>query len=266
MPQNPTKDTIIEIDGYIVANDDQWIYEMFGYSTVTPGYVKGLLEEAAGGPVVVNIDSYGGDVYAGSDIYTRLMEYVGSVTVRVIGAAISAASVIAMAGRPTLMSPTAEMMIHNPWTRAEGDYRDLLQASESLKVSQETLVNAYMIKTGLPAEEIRAMLDAGTGDFAGTWMDAKQAVEKGFADGILFNEKKILDAAMLAGASTTVQAVYASARLPEISHIKQILDGRGLLTPNAPTAEPPAAPQPDPPNDGDETELLKARAETLALF
>ena len=109
----------LKIDGDIAMDDDFWSL-FFGIENVTP---KGFMAELAdykGKNITVWINSYGGDVYAASRIYTALKEHKGKVTVKVDGVAISAASVIAMAGDEILMSPTSIMMIHNPWGSFRG--------------------------------------------------------------------------------------------------------------------------------------------------
>lgn len=129
--------------------------------------------------VTVRINSPGGDVMAGSAIYTALMEHPYDVKVIVTALAASAASVIAMAGSEVIMSPTAYMMIHNPWTMAMGDAKELRKTARVMDEIAEGLINAYQIKTGKTRDELKRMLEAET------WMSAAKAVELGFADRIL---------------------------------------------------------------------------------
>jgi len=144
---------------------------------ITPALFKEELY-AEDGPVTVVINSVGGDCVAAAQIYNMLAEYPYTVTVKIDGIAASAASVIAMAGNTVLMSPVACMMIHNPATVAMGDHTDMEKAIQMLDAVKDSIVNAYVIKTGLSRSEISAMMDAET------WMDATKAVELGFADGI----------------------------------------------------------------------------------
>lgn len=125
------------------------------------------------------INSPGGDCVAAAQIYNMLMEYKGGVTVKVDGIAASAASVIAMAGDAVLMSPVSMLMIHNPMTVAMGDSEELKKAVEMLAEVKESIINAYELKTGLSRAKISHLMDAET------WMDARKAVELGFADGIM---------------------------------------------------------------------------------
>ena len=117
---------------------------------------------------------------AASQIYTMLMEYPADVTVQIDGLAVSAASVVAMAGTKVCMSPTALMMTHNPWTNACGDTRDMRKAIALLDEVKESIINAYEIKTGLSRAKLSHLMDAET------WMNANKAVELGFADDLLF--------------------------------------------------------------------------------
>lgn len=135
--------------------------------------------EAGSGDVTIWINSPGGDCIAASRIYTMLMDYPGHVTVKISGIAASAASVIAMAGEQVLMSPTAMMMVHNPATLAFGDHRELCKAIEVLGEVKESIVNAYELKTGLSRAKIARLMDDET------WMNARKALELGFADGLI---------------------------------------------------------------------------------
>ena len=139
---------------------------------------------AGDGPITVWINSPGGDCIAASQIYTMLMDYKGNVTVKIDGIAASAASVIAMAGTTVLMAPTALMMIHNPATIAAGDHNDMQKAIEMLDEVKESIINAYEIKTGQSRAKLSHLMEAET------WMNAAKAVELGFADGILEDEKR----------------------------------------------------------------------------
>jgi ATP-dependent Clp protease protease subunit len=135
------------------------------------------------GDIVLWINSPGGDCVAASQIYTMLMEYKGNVTVKIDGIAASAASVIAMAGTEVLMAPTAVMMIHNPLTIAIGDSAEMQKAIALLDEVKESIINAYEIKTGLSRAKISHLMDAET------WMSANTAIEKGFADGMLYTSE-----------------------------------------------------------------------------
>ncbi len=145
---------------------------------VTPQLFKDELN-AGEGDIVVWINSPGGDCVAAAQIYNMLMDYKGSVTVKIDGIAASAASVIAMAGTKVLVSPVSMMMIHNPVTIAMGDASEMEKAISMLSEVKDSIINAYEIKTNLSRARLSHMMDAET------WMDARKAVELGFADDIL---------------------------------------------------------------------------------
>lgn len=171
----------IRIEGPIQMEESFWAW-LFDEEEQT---AKGLREEIRktdGKDITVWINSNGGECIAASVIYTALKEHKGKVTVKIDGSAISAASVIAMAGDEILMSPTSVMMIHNPLTCAEGEVKDMEKAIEVLTEVKETIINAYAAKTGKPREEISRLMDDET------WMGAKKAVDLGFADGILWDQ------------------------------------------------------------------------------
>ncbi len=136
------------------------------------------------GPITLWINSPGGDCIAASQIYTMLMDYPDEVTVKIDGVAASAASVIAMAGTKVLMAPTALMMIHNPATITMGDHEDMKRAIEMLDEVKESIINAYEIKTGISRIKLSHLMDAET------WMNANKAIELGFADEVLKDEKQ----------------------------------------------------------------------------
>lgn len=173
----------LRIDGDIAMDDDFWSM-LFGIESVTPKGFMAELSQHKGKDINVWINSYGGDVYAASRIYTALREHKGKVKVKIDGVAISAASVIAMAGDEILMSPTSILMIHNPWGNFQGEARDLRHGADVLDEVKETIINAYQLKTGKSRAKISQMMNEET------WMSAKKAVSEGFVDGMLYTQGK----------------------------------------------------------------------------
>ena len=157
--------------------------ENFWGDEVTPQMFRDELE-ADDGDVTVWINSPGGNVFAAAEIYTMLKEYKGIVTVKIASIAASAASVIAMAGDFVLMSPTSLLMIHDPSTIAMGNAKDMEKAIDTLNEVKESIINAYMAKTGLRHSKIAELMSNET------WMNAKKAVELGFADEVLFENSE----------------------------------------------------------------------------
>ena len=157
--------------------------ESFWGDEITPQMFRDELESGAG-DVTVWINSPGGNVFAAAEIYTMLKDYKGSITVKIDAIAASAASVVAMAGDTVQMSPVAMLMIHDPSTVAMGNTKDMEKAIEVLNEVKESIINAYAAKSGLTHARIANLMSNET------WMNAKKAVELGFADEILFAKKE----------------------------------------------------------------------------
>ena len=151
----------------------------FWGDAVTPQAFRDELN-AGEGDITVWINSPGGSVFAAAEIYTMLKEYKGKVTVKIDALAASAASVVAMAGEKVLMSPTAILMVHDPMTYAMGNIKDMEKVINVLKEVKESIINAYQAKTNLSRSKIAQLMEDET------WLNAKKAVELGFADEILF--------------------------------------------------------------------------------
>lgn len=177
----------IAVKGVIVNNSDYPVYEWMDIEATCPKIIHDLLVQANGQPVEVDINSGGGDVFAGSEIYSALRAYSlngGHVGVNIVGLAASAASVIAMAGDVVRITPVGQIMIHNAHINgASGDYRDMNHMSGVLQNVNQTLANAYRLKTGKSDVELLRMLDEET------WLTPEQALLHGFVDEILFDDK-----------------------------------------------------------------------------
>ena len=168
---------------------------------VTPQLFKNELNSGSG-DVTVWINSPGGDCVEAAQIYNMLMDYKGSVTVKIDGIAASAASVIAMAGTKVLVSPVSMLMIHNPMTAAFGNSDEMQRAIEMLGSVNDSIINAKEIKTGLSRAKLSHLMDAET------WMDANKAVELGFADEIIQRSTETENVA-----APTVSMLYSKANV-----------------------------------------------------
>ena len=169
------EERILELSGTIA--EDSWFDD-----DVTPQLFKDELNSGTG-DITVWINSPGGDCVAAAQIYNMISNYKGKVTVKIDGIAARAASVIAMAGDTVLVSPVSMLMIHNPATMAWGDHAEMQKAMDMLSEVKESIINAYVLKTGLSRPKLSHLMDAET------WMDANKAVELGFADDIMTRAK-----------------------------------------------------------------------------
>ncbi|MCU4247590.1 head maturation protease, ClpP-related [Staphylococcus aureus] len=168
-----------EIKGVIVSNEDKWVYEMLGMDSTCPKDVLTQLE-FSDEDVDIIIKSNGGNLVAGSEIYTHLRVHKGKVNVRITAIAASAASLIAMAGDHIEMSPVARMMIHNPSSIAQGEAKDLNHAAETLEHVGQIMAEAYAVRAGKNKQELVEMMARET------WLNADEAIEQGFADSKMF--------------------------------------------------------------------------------
>ena len=170
--RNEGEKRVLLLDGEI--SDETWWGD-----EITPQMFRSELH-AAEGDIDLWINSPGGDCYAAAQIYNMLMEYKGNVAVKIDGIAASAASVVAMAGSTVEISPLGMLMIHNPMTVSIGDTHEMERTITFLSEIKESIINAYELKTGLSRAKISRLMDAET------WMNAKKAVELGFADSVLY--------------------------------------------------------------------------------
>jgi ATP-dependent Clp protease protease subunit len=160
-----------------IASESWWGDE------VTPKAFKDELNEKTG-DITVIINSPGGDVFAASEIYSALRAYDGEVTVMIDALAASSAATIAMAGDEVKMSPTAYLMVHNPWTITAGNSEEMRVSARQLDQIKAGVVSAYQLKSGLPREKISQMMDEET------YINAVKAVELGFADEVLYENEE----------------------------------------------------------------------------
>lgn len=180
METTATEPSVADI--YIFDMIGGWIDDLWGFSGVTTA--KSFLDELSKLPEAVktlrlHINSPGGDVFSAVAIANTLRDQRASksrtVDVLIEGLAASAASVIAMAGDTVRMADNALFMIHNPWSWVVGEAKDMRQSADELDTVRDTLISTYQWHSTLSREEIAALMDATT------WMDADEAIARGFA-------------------------------------------------------------------------------------
>jgi len=164
----------IQINGYI--DDEVW----FG-DEATPESVHAALygeKNELADDVHIRMNSFGGLCNAAVRIHDDIRAYPGNVKITVSGTAASAGTVLAMAADRLEMTPGSLWMVHDPSTFAWGNERDLTEALNLLRACKESILNVYSGRCPKSREEVAAMMTAAT------WMDANQALEEGFIDGI----------------------------------------------------------------------------------
>lgn len=177
----------VSIKGTLVPTSYKWYYDWYGMETTCPRDVKKILDNVQqGDEVEVYVNSPGGAIDTGSEIYTMLREIteICDVKIIIVGQAHSAASVVACAAY-NIMSPTALMMVHcTSVGGVSGNHNTMERAAEMLTTADNALCTAYMAKTGMSREEALEMMEHET------WLTAEQAKEKGLVDEIMFEEEK----------------------------------------------------------------------------
>lgn len=165
-------------------------------SFTTATMIKKQLDAAGkSAPIKVTINSPGGDAFEGIAIYNLLVAHTGNVTVDVIGIAASAASIIAMAGSTIRMHDASMMMIHSAAGMVMGNSADMAEFAELLAAIDQQCAELYARRTGTPVKDVLKLMQKET------WMSAKEAVEKGFADVAVAEPKETKPSASLRSSS-----------------------------------------------------------------
>lgn len=168
----------IDVKGSIIPDDYADVYAWLGLAYCAPCQVADALANASPGETVdVYINSPGGSVPDGSEIYEALRTYNGPVEIHIVGQACSAASIIAMAGHSE-MAPTALLMVHRASTSVGGNKNDMEHAAAMLDAADNAICTAYMEKAGMSRADAIAMMDRET------WLTAERAVEMKLVDKI----------------------------------------------------------------------------------
>lgn len=166
-----------DINVYGAIGDDFW-----DDNCVSAADFSKALTDANGEDVTIHINSCGGNVFDANTMAELLRAYKGKSTASIEGVAASAASYFALTADEVVMNPSALMMVHNPSTVCAGQASDMRECADFLDKVCGTIVSQYVKKTGTGADEIRALMDAET------WMDATEALERGFVDSLTDDE------------------------------------------------------------------------------
>jgi ATP-dependent protease ClpP protease subunit len=154
---------------------------------VTAKKVAAQLRAIGDRPVECQINSGGGDMFEGLAIYNVLREHSQPITMKIMGMAASAASVIAMAGDTVEIGAASFVMIHNCWVCACGNRHDMQEVSEFLAPFDQAMADVYAQRTERTTEDCAKWMDAET------WMSGSLAIERGFADTLLSADQMKVD-------------------------------------------------------------------------
>lgn len=185
----------IDIRGEMIPNDYKWYYNYLEIDSTCPNDVSKIVNQAnPGDDINVYINSPGGRVEVGSEIYTLLRDASSrcNVKIYIVGEACSAASVAACAAHCT-MSPTALMMVHCVSSGVRGNHLDMEHMAEVLRTADRAMCTAYTEKTGMTEQEALEMMEHET------WLTAQQAKERGLVDEVMFEEPEPEEIPLVAG-------------------------------------------------------------------
>lgn len=170
-----TKEAEIDIEGEITS-------QLLEDTDTSASQFRDLLKQVGDVKTInLHINSPGGDVFEGVSIYNMLKQSKAKVHVYVDGLAASIASVIAMAGDTITMPENSMLMIHNPWTIAQGNSKELRKVADDMDKMGESIKTAYLSKANdkLDVDVLSELMDEET------WLTAKESLEYGLADEVL---------------------------------------------------------------------------------
>jgi len=237
------------------------VYDVIGYDFwtgdgVTAKRVAGALRGMGSGPVWVNINSPGGDMFEGLAIYNLLREHDGEVNIRVLGLAASAASIIAMAGDNVQIARAGFFMVHNAWVVASGNRNDLREYADTLEPFDRAMADIYAAHTGESREDMAKLMDAET------WIGGSDAVDQGFAESLLDSDQ-VEKGSSKASASAVrrIESALRASGLPKSEAMRLISDFKSSLGDQRGSG----AGDPTDPGTRDATHLTDAAASAVDL-
>lgn len=169
-----TKGDVLDIIIYGDITSWEW-YE----SDVSSYTLSKLIQQSSAKEIRIRINSYGGEVAEGLAIHNALVSHPARVVTECDGFACSAASFVFMAGDERLMHEASLLMIHNAWTNASGNAKELRKAAEDLEKISVTAASTYKSRINISEEELNELLENES------WIEPQEAVDMGFATGII---------------------------------------------------------------------------------
>lgn len=230
LPLAATADDPDTISIYDVIGADDWTGAGF-----TARRMSAALRSIGAKDVTVNINSPGGDMFEGLAIYNLLAEHPGKVTVRVMGLAASAASIIAMAGDEIEMGLGSFLMIHNAWGVVVGNRNDMRSAADLFAQFDGAMADIYVHRSGRKKAEVEAWMDAET------FMNASDALANGFATGTFEAPKPDASARAEISARRRLDALLARQGVPRSERRKLMREATGTQDAAGPTTDMPRA-------------------------
>lgn len=216
----------VTLNGYVVADDDAWIYKWFGYTVFSPATVRqAVRDNPEGEELVLEINSGGGSVFAGFEMYSVLRSAQCRTRSEVQSLAASAASTMMLGSDEVWISPVAQVMIHLPSTSTQGDRQDHLESVEILDGITESILNGYEAKCKgkRTRNELSEMMRSST------WLTAQEALDAGLVDGILYQEEdsELLPGSIINAVGGGIRALAGSGGLPDAGQLRARYEALG---------------------------------------
>lgn len=240
-----------QLNGYIVADDDAEVYRLFGYTVVAPQDLRQAIEKnPEGETLTVEINSPGGNMFAGYEMYSVLRAAKCSTESEVQSMAASAASIAMLGTDAVKATPVAQVMIHRPSMMSDGNADDHARDATLLGGFKESILNAYELKSGgrKTRAELSTMMDAET------WLTAQDALAAGLVDAVLYDDGGVIAGQVMNCVGAGIRTMAATGGIPSAAELRARKDARDAGT----DGTPPAGPE-------DTAELARLRAELELL-
>lgn len=226
-----------QLNGYIVADEDAMIYRWFGYSVSSPADIrKAVAENPPGETLTLEVNSPGGSMFAGFEMYSVLREAQCNTEAEIQSLAASAASTAMLGCKRVKATPVAQVMVHNPAVTADGNQYDHRKTAEDLAKFAQSILNAYELKCRgkRTRAELATMMDAET------WLPVQEAVEAGLVDEII-GGAELLAPQVVNCVGGGLRALCGAGGLPNAAELrakKAALDAQAEQSGSTPAEEP----------------------------
>lgn len=221
-------------------------------STTAKQFVEALAA-VADKRITVRINSYGGSVADGLAIYNAIRRHPKGSAVEIDGVAVSAASLVAMAGDTVRMAENALLMIHAPWGMAVGNAKEMRDMADTLDKYAEAMVASYQRKTGASREEMLALITDGVDH----WFTADEAKAQKFVDEIGASVDASVDAAVFARYKPPLKIAASLERFAPVGALPPSHDGTQPKPAPKATQELPM-PEATPAQNGADKSVIRA--------
>ena len=207
----------VTLNGYVSADEDLWLYDWYGYQAFSPSTVRQALQNCPDGEdLVFEINSYGGNVWAGAEMYSVLRSSNVKTKAEVQSLSASAASYMMLGCDEVWISPVAEIRVHLPATVTDGDRNEHRASIHLLDSITESILNAYELKSAgkKTRDELSHMMHNTD------WLTAQEALDTGLVDGILYQGE--VDPKLIVNAATCgMRGMAGALAMPDIATLRE---------------------------------------------